>query len=123
MEDIMNTLNEALSDPQTMQQVNSLLASLSAGGGDKGSDTGDIFPGGGAAAAPPAVPKDMDKIVKLMGILNQNGQDDGSIGLILALKPLLKPETRPKADRVIKLMRLMNAYPLLRDSGMLDDLF
>ncbi len=117
----MNTLNEALSDPQTMQQVNSLLASLSAGGNDKPPNAADMISDGGST--PPAVSGDMDRIVKLMGILQQNGRDDGSIGLIMALKPLLKPETRPKADRVIKLMRLMNAYPLLRDSGMLDDLF
>ena len=129
----MSALNEALSDPQTMQQVNSLLASLSAENGGSG---GGQTPAPGALAgllgtqqdkpqpaAPPAIPGDMDKIVKLMGILQQNSSDDGSVGLILALKPLLKPESRPKADRVIKLMRLMNAYPLIRDSGLLDDIF
>ncbi len=121
----MNALNEALSDPQTMQQVNSLLTQLSAGGDSQPASEPlkGLLNGGAGTPAPPALPGDMDKIVKLMGILQQNGSDDGSIGLIMALKPLLKPETRPKADRVIKLMRLMNAYPLLRDSGMLDDLF
>ncbi len=117
----MNTLNDALSDPATMQQVNSLLASLSAGSGNGDSMAGKLP--GSTQGSVPAPPGDMDKIVKLMSILDRNDPDDGSIGLITALKPLLKPETRPKADRVIKLMRLMNAYPLLRDSGILDDLF
>lgn len=132
----MSTLSEALSDPQTMQQVNSLLSSLSGDSGktsDAGAlplnDTQDtVLPQ--SAVSPPSVQPEretggvgMDKLVKLFGIMQQGGSDDGSVGLILALKPLLKPETRPKADRVIKLMRLMSAYPLIKDSGVLDDLF
>lgn len=132
----MSTLSEALSDPQTMQQVNSLLSSLS---GDSGNSAGagalplNNSPKEIAAQAPAALSSGqperqqsgagMDKLVKLFGIMQQSGSDDGSVGLIMALKPLLKPETRPKADRVIKLMRLMSAYPLIKDSGVLDDLF
>lgn len=143
----MSALNQALSDPATMQQVNSLISSLSQPDGNEQPVTGTPVQASAAdslngiqallggqnstdphsddriLSAAPAMPPEMDKIVKLMGILQQNNSDNGSIGLILALKPLLKPETQPKADRVIKLLRLMNAYPLIRDSGLLSDIF
>jgi hypothetical protein len=35
-----------------------------------------------------------------------------------ALRPLLKEETRNKLDRVIKIYRLMNIYPALKESGL-----
>jgi hypothetical protein len=34
-----------------------------------------------------------------------------------ALRPLLKEETRAKLDKVIKLYRLMNIYPALKQSS------
>ena len=112
----MGALNNALSDPKTMAQVNSLLSSLSEGEGQSGKASA------GSGSAPAAVTPDMVKVTQLMSLLGQSSDDEG-IALITALRPLLKPETRPKADRVIKLMRVMNAYPLLRESGILDEIF
>ena len=111
----MNALSQAMSDPATAAQVNGLISALT---GDKGS-------GGTPQAANSAdnVPTeqesgaDMAKLMQIGTAVMQGGQNDPNIALITALKPLLKEETQHKADRVVKILRIMSAYPLLRDSG------
>ena len=38
---------------------------------------------------------------------------------IAALKPLLSPERRHKADEALRMMRLLEMLPILRDQGVL----
>ena len=109
MDDIMNALSQAMSDPATAAQVNGLISALS---------------GGGQATeqSPPPAPTadaDMAKLMKIGTAMMQGGQNDPNIALILALKPLLKEETRMKADRIVKIFRLLSAYPLLKESGLI----
>lgn len=50
------------------------------------------------------------------------GADDDRTALIKALKPMLSEPKQQKADEAIKLLRLMQLIPLLRDSGFLKGL-
>lgn len=43
--------------------------------------------------------------------------------LIKALKPMLSEDKQKKADEAIKILRLMQIVPLLRDSGLFKGLF
>ena len=65
---------------------------------------------------------DLEAIMRLGELMSQMNRQDDSSRLLLALKPHLKPENRRKVDSAMKLMKIMNILPLLRDSGILDGL-
>ena len=60
-------------------------------------------------------------IANLMGKLNQN--DDKRCQLITALKPLLSPERQQRADEALRIIKLIDILPLIRDSGLLRGVF
>ncbi|MCH5201366.1 MAG: hypothetical protein J1F60_10445 [Oscillospiraceae bacterium] len=65
---------------------------------------------------------DIEAIMKMGELMSQMNRQDDSTRLLLALKPHLKPENRQKVDSAMRLMKIMNILPLLRDSGILDGL-
>lgn len=105
MDDMMGMLKEALNDPDTADKLNGLIASLG---------------GGQSESAQQADMPDMTKLMQIGSMIQQSGSGDSSVALLVALRPLLKEETQVKLDRVIKIFRLMSAYPMLRDSGLLE---
>lgn len=110
MEDMMNRIQDVLNDEESMKQLRDLAGMLS----------------GGKSESIPAAPVlrseadgiDTVKLMHLGQILQTASQDDDHIRLMTALRPLLKEETRNKLDRVIKIYRLMNIYPALKESGL-----
>ena len=54
------------------------------------------------------------KIASVLGKLSSQPKDPGC-ELLAALKPMLSPERRHKADEAIKMMRLISLLPLLKD--------
>ncbi len=124
MNDLMEKLQSVLSDKESMQQLQELAAMLT--GGQEGEAAApspaaaDTAGGDGGAAAMP----DLTKLMALSGAVSQAGKGDKNIALLLALRPLLKEENQAKLDRVVKLLRLMALWPMLRESGLLGgDLF
>lgn len=65
---------------------------------------------------------DLEAIMRMGELLSQMNKQDDSTRLLLALKPHLKPENRQKVDSAMKLIKIMNILPLLRDSGILNGL-
>ncbi|MBQ8210314.1 MAG: hypothetical protein IJZ35_07025 [Clostridia bacterium] len=63
-----------------------------------------------------------DMLGNIGKIGNAVSQDDERTALIKALKPLLSEPRQQKADEVIKILRLVQLIPLLRDSGLLNGL-
>ena len=57
-------------------------------------------------------PQMIAKLIELMPLLQSKG-DDERTRLIAALKPLLSPQRRRKADEAIQLMRLMDMLPII----------
>ncbi|SDA19573.1 hypothetical protein SAMN02910447_01598 [Ruminococcus sp. YE71] len=112
MDDIMTMLQGALSDPETAQKINGLLSSL----------------GSSEPETPPPEPKlpdgkalpDMQKLMQVSQVLSSSGSNDPYIVLLTSLRPLLKSETQLKLDRVVKIFRLMSAYPAIKESGLLE---
>lgn len=74
---------------------------------------------------PQALPDfDMGKLMKLQSIMQAANKPNKNVDLIMALKPLLKEENQVKADRLIKIFRLFEILPALKESGLLGgDLF
>lgn len=65
---------------------------------------------------------DMNKIMKFSQIMQSVNKPDNNVALLLALRPLLRPENQVKIDRLVKLFKLFAIYPLLKDSGLGGDL-
>ncbi len=62
---------------------------------------------------------DMSKFASLTPILAEISKKDERTEFLLALKPFLSEERRPKADEAAKLLKLVNILPMLRDRGIL----
>ncbi len=59
---------------------------------------------------------DFDMIMKAKKVFDtMNNTPDKNVDLILALKPHLRPETRNKADQAMKILKLFDILPLLRE--------
>lgn len=60
---------------------------------------------------------DLDTITKIASVLDRLSSQpkDPGCELLTALKPMLSPERRHKADEAIKMMRLISLLPLLKD--------
>lgn len=84
-----------------------------------------LFSQGASQNSPPNPPQgqsgfdlgSLSSIANLMGKFNRN--DDKRCQLITALKPLLSPERQQRADEALKIIKLIDILPLLRDSGLL----
>ncbi len=65
---------------------------------------------------------DPEMLIKLMGLFETLNQPDDNERFLLALKPLLREENRAKIDASLRLLKLMSILPILKNSGMLDNL-
>ncbi len=66
---------------------------------------------------------DIEQLMKIMSVLGSMNEHDDNERFLLALKPLLREENRPKIDSALKLLKISALLPLLRDSGILGKLF
>ena len=66
---------------------------------------------------------DIEAIMKLGEMLQSMNASDKNTQLLLALKPHLRPENRQKVDNALKLMKIINILPLLKESVILNGLF
>lgn len=82
-------------------------------GGEKSQEKSEPEPDGGFNIDP-------DMIFRLMSIMQRlnSQQNDPRCNLIRALKPLLSPGRRQKADQAIELLRLMSIFSLKDIFGM-----
>ena len=101
--------------------IGSILSSLSEEEMGNLSDMAQQFMGGDGngnnseTAADPfggIDPQMIAKLIELMPLLQSKG-DDERTRLIAALKPLLSPHRRKKADEAIQLMRLLDILPII----------
>lgn len=60
--------------------------------------------------------------VKMGPILGALRQEDDSTRLLRALRPMLRPARQKKLDEALKLLQLLRALPLLKQSGILGSL-
>lgn len=78
---------------------------------DNGSNSGGLFSG-----------LDPEMLIKLLSVFEALNQPSDSERFLLALKPLLREENRPKIDSALRMMKLFSVLPLLRDGGFLNKL-
>ena len=114
MDDLSRKLEDILNDPESMNKVRIMAEKL------LGDEEETESKNGGEGESPSAFSgADISNVMKIMGRLNSKS-DDSRIKLLLALKPNLSEKRRQKVDLSIKLLKLIELLPLLKDSGILD---
>lgn len=140
--DLMGRLQQVLNDPESMRQIGELAQLLGQSDGESSGPSGGLgdlsglLGNGGGPALPEnngtsGVPgasgdisglPDLGALMKLGQVLQGTMKNDKNLDLLLALRPLLRPETQGKLDRIIRIYRLMAVYPALKQSGLTRDL-
>lgn len=120
MDDLSSRLAEILNDPKAMSEVRAMAEGLL---GEKPqavpqntapiTDLSSLLSGGGLDA------NQMASIIKVVNALKTR-QDNTRAQLLLALKPHLSDPRREKVDTAVKLLQLIEALPLLKESGILN---
>lgn len=147
MDDLSGKINELLSNPAALAQIQSLAASLGLGGsGESGGNGG----GGGSSqgstpggASAPSADGESGLLSALSGLLGQQKEPSAAAGgelaqsllrmapllgslreetpgtqLLRALRPLLSPARQERLDQAIRLLQLTRVLPLLKSSGL-----
>lgn len=117
MDDLSAQLNQILSDPQKLQQIQSMAGALGMGG-----PTSQPAPPPVPAPAPPMDAGALQLVGRLSPLLGQLNREDDHTRLLLALRPLLSPARQQKLDEASRILRVMRLLPLLRQSGALSGL-
>ncbi len=116
MDDLSEKLADILNDPESMQRVRAMAENLLGGSEQKAPpepDLNSVLGDGGLDGA---------QIAKIMGIMSRlkNTGRDSRTDLLLALKPHLSAPRREKVDTAIKLLKIIDILPLLKESGMFE---
>ena len=103
MSEMQDALNQILSNPEAMKQVQSL-----------GEQLGLIKP------APKPEPKNemLGAMQSLAPLMSSYSADDEVSRLLNALRPFLGEEKLRRLDQAQRLMKLIKVIPLLKDSGL-----
>ena len=67
-------------------------------------------------------PEMLKNIMNIMSRINSSAGDDSRSNFILSLKPLLSEKRQAKADEAIKMMRIFDLLPIIKESGLLSGL-
>ncbi len=114
MDDLNLKLAQILNDPESMNRVKEMAESiLSKNEKEPAEPENSVF----------GIP-DSDELMNIMSIVSKLNQknDDARTNLLSALKPHLSEPKREKVDTAIKILRLLDLLPVLKESGILGKL-
>ena len=117
MDDLTQKLQSLLSDPESMRDLKELAAMLH----DPPPDAKPEQSPGPSAPAENPMP-DLSKLLAVGQALSAVQQDE-TAALLLALKPHLSEERARRTDQAVKMLRLWAAAGVLRENGMMQELF
>lgn len=110
MDDISEKLAGILNDPESMERVRRMAEGL-LGSENAEEKTNALTLGEGMPTA-----DEMQKIMHIVTMLKSKGNDSRT-KLLLALKDNLSPPKKEKVDTAVKILRLIDILPLLKESG------
>lgn len=135
MEDMMAKIQSILSDPESMAQIGQLAKMFSAENpGEPSTEQSaaqeskaapdlsqlmSAFSGIGGQGGQQAGGVDLNTIAALQKVMSAANQPDKNRDFLLALRPLLKEESRRKIDKLAAIFRIMSVLPALKESGLL----
>lgn len=109
MDDISEKLATILNDPDSMSRVRQMAESILGGEKQKEESVSDS----GIKA------EDMQTIMSLISRFNSI-RDDDRTRLLMALKPHLSEPKREKVDTAVKILKMLELLPLIRESGLIN---
>ncbi len=112
MDDLSDKIQQLLSSPDAMNQIQSMMAAFSSG---SNAQQPSLSP-----PAPPPVPTngmDITNLLKIAPLLNKMQQDNDGANLLKALRPYMHDEREKRLDEAIRILQLMRFLPLLKDLG------
>ncbi|MBR4099831.1 MAG: hypothetical protein IKK55_02450 [Clostridia bacterium] len=114
MDDLNQKLAQILNDPESMNRVREMAESILSKEEKKEEKTDDSVFG---------IP-DSNELMNIMSIVSRLNakNDDARTNLLSALKPHLSEPKREKVDTAIKILRLLELLPVLKESGVLGKL-
>lgn len=107
MDELNERLSALLSDPGGMEKIKEMAKNLLGGVAEEPKP---------AASEDPGI--DLASIAKILANLKDGAKDDNRIKLLLALKPNLSDEKQQRVDSAIKILKLVDLAPLLKDAGL-----
>ena len=117
MDDIMNRINDLLSDEESVRQLSELAQILVSG------NDGEAKEECAEETAPQSSDQpDIGSILKLTSLIGSASAQDKNTDLLLALKPHLKEEKQKRVDKAIKLLRMLAIWNIAKESGLLQEL-
>lgn len=137
MDEISEKITQILNNPDSMEMVKNLAGNLISSGDESGNkstkqsfdglnnigDIANLLNGLGekdnAQNDLPLSPSQISMFLKVVRILKSK-KDDDKTRLISALKPHLSEKRQKKADTAIKMMKLIDVLPLLKECGLFD---
>jgi len=110
MDDLSEKLSSLLNDPDSIEALKGMARSLmSSQGSEKQEDNSGMA----------INPSDMQKIMKVMGVLRSNSVDDSRTRLLMSLKPYVRTERQGRIEEAVKMLRLVSVLPMLTSSGLI----
>lgn len=113
MDDLGEKLAGILNDPESMERVRTMAESILVG--EQNKQNQNPF----AALTDGFDTADLNKILGIVSKLKSKG-DDASSNLLLSLKPHLSEPRQQKVDTAIKILKLLDLLPYLKESGLLN---
>ncbi|MEG2143874.1 MAG: hypothetical protein RRY40_00955 [Oscillospiraceae bacterium] len=137
-DDISSMINNVLSNPDAMNQIQEIAKSLGLGdsgnnsqGGEKAAEKGADSMGGFSDAPPQGTAQstgqgnnafsgiDLNSVMMIKSAMEKLNVRDENVELLKALKVHFSPKRAKKVDDAIKLLGFLRLLPLLKDSGIL----
>ncbi len=112
MDDLSEKLAAVLNDPESMQKVRSVAESILGDSKEK-EPKGETTDLSGLLGA-----SELKGLVSIISRFNEGGNDARS-QLLRALKPHLSEPRREKVETAIKILKIIELLPLLKESGLL----
>ena len=113
MDDLSEKLAGILNDPESMERVKKMAENIL--GENTAKTEASPFENIGEALGG----DELKTIITLLGKLKNSGNDPRS-QLLTALKPHLSAPRREKVDTAIKILKLLEIMPLIKDSGIIN---
>ena len=126
MSEIQDTINQILSNPEAMRQVQSLGEQLGLSTNSAPQPTQQLAPQPAPQPQPVSPPVSQPQQNEMLGamtslapLMSSFTANDEVSNLLNALRPFLGDEKLKRLDQAQRLMKLIKVIPLIKDSGLL----
>lgn len=116
MDDLSGKLTDLLNDPESMERIKQMAESILGGGSEEPQKPS--VPTGIAGIGDALAGEDIGKIISVISKM-KTAENDSRIQLIYALKPHLSTERQARADTAVKILKLLDILPAIKESGLL----